>query len=276
MLAFPKSISKPAADPVASFNAGRITPKSAEAAPLKASFASVLGKSTSASGDGASGAQATAADATTTSSASNVASTLGDSADSAERFLTLLVAQMRNQDPLNPLDNAQVTTQLAQINTVQGIGQLNDHMKTLIAQNGSGGLFEQASLVGRSILVEGDTLSLPAESGEASAGFRLDGDAKSVQVEVFGSGSDPVRVMSLGAFGAGSNVFSWDGLDSRGERLDEGRYRFRVTAAGASGEIAATALESQRVSGVTRTGDGFQVRTATGASVSSEKIFGVM
>src|SRR5690606_20968775 len=83
-----------------------------------------------------------------------------DNENSEDKFLTLLVAQMRNQDPLNPLDNAQVTSQLAQINTVRGIEKLNTSMGSLIDRIGAQGALDAAALIGRQVLAEGDTLTI--------------------------------------------------------------------------------------------------------------------
>jgi flagellar hook assembly protein FlgD len=102
-----------------------------------------------------------------------------------DRFLKLLVAQMKNQDPLNPLDNAQVTSQLAQINTVKGIDKLNTALQKLVDRGESGTATEAAAMVGRRVLVEGSTMELP-EEGVAQAGFELAAPASSVKIEVVG------------------------------------------------------------------------------------------
>jgi hypothetical protein len=104
------------------------------------------------------------------------------SADEGEdRFLKLLVAQMNNQDPLSPMDNAQVTSQLAQINTVKGIDQLNGTMQKLLDRFQTGGPADAVPMVGRQVLVPGDKLDLPAD-GVAKAGFELASGASAVTI----------------------------------------------------------------------------------------------
>src|SRR5690349_17940969 len=90
------------------------------------------------------------------------------SADQTEdRFLKMLIAQMNNQDPLNPLDNSQVTSQLAQINTVRGIEQLNTTLSKFVNAQTGGKAIDDAALIGRNVLVDGSTVSLA--DGQTSA-----------------------------------------------------------------------------------------------------------
>ena len=92
-----------------------------------------------------------------------------------DRFLTLLVTQMRNQDPLNPLENAEVTTQLAQISTVSGIDKLNQAMQGMTQGFLATQSVQAGSLIGRGVLAPGSTLVL--EAGQAKAGVSLAGSA---------------------------------------------------------------------------------------------------
>src|SRR5215204_242231 len=81
-----------------------------------------------------------------------------------DRFLKLLVTQMKNQDPLNPLDNAQVTTQLAQISTVNGIEKLNATIEAMASSFTSGQSLQAATMIGKDVLVPGSTLQLAGSS----------------------------------------------------------------------------------------------------------------
>src|SRR5437667_6309518 len=99
-----------------------------------------------------------------------------DAAGSSDRFLKLLVAQMQNQDPLNPMDNAQITSQMAQINTVNGIEKLNTTVGSLSSQFLQMQTLQGASLVGRGVLVEGKQVVMN-DSGKGVGGFELDGAA---------------------------------------------------------------------------------------------------
>ena len=91
-------------------------------------------------------------------------------ADGQDRFLKLLTTQLRNQDPLNPMDNAQMTSQLAQISTVDGIAKLNATLEKLVGSQQGSDALQAAALVGRDVLVNGNNLQV-AGAG-ASAGVR--------------------------------------------------------------------------------------------------------
>ena len=116
-----------------------------------------------------------------------------DEAGSADRFLKLLVAQMQNQDPLNPMDNAQVTSQMAQINTVNGIEKLNTTVDGLNGQFVQMQTMTGASLVGRTITLQGDKMSI--EGGEGVGGFDLSGTADRVKIEVLSPGGRVVETL---------------------------------------------------------------------------------
>src|SRR6476659_5126639 len=116
-------------------------------------------------------------------SSTGTAKTAND-AGSADRFLKLLVAQMQNQDPLSPMDNAQVTSQMAQINTVSGIEKLNQTVQGLNGQFVQMQALQGATLVGRDVIVPGTQLSIA--DGTAQVGFDLAGPAEAVTVEILG------------------------------------------------------------------------------------------
>lgn len=87
-------------------------------------------------------------------------STTNKASDQESRFLTLLTSQLKNQDPLNPMDNAETTSQLAQISTVTGIEKLNATLTKMMSSNQTSDTLQAANLVGHSVLVEGNQLAL--------------------------------------------------------------------------------------------------------------------
>lgn len=184
-----------------------------------------------------------------------------------DRFLKLLVAQMNNQDPLNPLDNAQVTSQMAQINTVTGINGLNDTVVKLLDQFARLESMQAAQLTGRSVLVEGNTLALP-ESGAAGGGFQLDLPADTVTVEIKDASGQVVRQLQLGKQDSGVSRFDWDGRIDAGGTAPAGNYTFSVTAKNGSTAVSATALASRRVEGVRQTNGTVELVLAGGGAVA--------
>jgi flagellar basal-body rod modification protein FlgD len=137
-----------------------------------------------------------------------------DSEEVQNRFLKLLVTQLKNQDPLNPLDNAAVTTQISQISTVTGIENLNATMQTLLSNFNDGQSMQAAGLLGKSVLVPGSRLALG--DGEAGGGANLAGPADKVTLSILDAAGKVVQSQNLGAREAGSFSFTWDGKTDAG------------------------------------------------------------
>ncbi len=174
------------------------------------------------------------------------------------RFLSLLVAQMRNQDPLNPLDNAQVTSQLAQLSTVQGIETMNKTLLELADRLGADQLAQAASLIGRDVLVPGKTLHFDGE-GNSRFGVDLDTPADTVKVSVFDAGGRLVSAINAGALGAGEHLFAWDGIGDDGSRVAAGEYRIEISATGQGKAVATDVLAVGRVLGAARADGGTEL-----------------
>ena len=168
-----------------------------------------------------------------------LASSAPSSADSEQRFLKLLVTQLNNQDPLNPLDNAQLTSQLAQMSTVSGIEKLNAAFQSLIAQSGSSQVLQSAALIGRTVLVPGNDLSL--QQG-AAVPFAVDlpSAADSVKVTITNAAGATVRSYDAGALPQGVKTLSWDGMGDNGAPVTDGKYTVNVVAKAGSAGVAAS------------------------------------
>jgi len=207
-------------------------------------------------------ADSTTAVATAGTSASTVtgaaARIAGTSAkEMQDRFLTLLVTQMKNQDPLSPMDNSQLTSQLAQISTVTGIDQVNDTMKAVLGQIKALESMQAATMDGRDVLVPGSAIALG--SGPAVGGYELPEAADGVTVSIRNAAGATVRELQLPRVDAGIHRFEWDGLAASGARAAEGAYTFTVRANAAGREIEATALARGHVAGIVRGGDEVQL-----------------
>jgi flagellar basal-body rod modification protein FlgD len=207
------------------------------------------------------------------SGASGAAKPTAD-ADTEDRFLKLLVAQMNNQDPLNPLDNSQVTSQLAQINTVKGIDKLNTALQTLIERTGTGSATDAAGMVGRHVLIDGNTLELPKD-GIAKGGFELASDAASVRIEILDKSGAVVDAITRGSLPAGMQTFEWNG--KVGDKvLDPGRYTIRAQAAGATGPIEVKPLAAVPVQAVVRGADGVVLQLGPAGSKALDDVRGIL
>jgi len=127
-------------------------------------------------------------------------------------FLTLLVTQLQNQDPLNPMDNSQLTSQLAQISTVNGIQQMNTTMQNLATSYSAGQSLQSASMIGHQVLTSGNGLTM--NGSPVTAGIQLGGAASGVTVQVLSATGAVVRTLQLGAQPGGVVPFQWDGAQA--------------------------------------------------------------
>ncbi|MFN3956536.1 MAG: flagellar hook assembly protein FlgD [Tepidimonas ignava] len=175
-----------------------------------------------------------------------------------ERFLKLFVAQLNNQDPLNPLDNAQMTTQMAQINQVVGLQQVNETLKSLANQFNMVSSIQGAQLVGRDVVSDGNGVVI--DDGVARGAFNLPAAADTVTVELLDAAGTVVGTAALGARGAGLQTFEWP-LGS----VDPARVvTIRVTASANGQAVNATPLALHRVQSVGLVDGSLRLRTDGG------------
>ncbi len=185
-------------------------------------------------------------------SAAGTAKTSSTAADTQDRFLKLLVTQMKNQDPLNPMDNAQVTSQMAQLSTVTGIDKLNATLQALsnsMTSNANQSM-QAAGMIGHGVLVPGKGIDLA--SGTGLGGFELAQSADTSQVSIYNSAGTLVRSIDLGAQPVGIVKWQWDGKDNNGVAMADGSYTFTVNAIQGGNSVVPTNLQFGVVSSVTQ------------------------
>lgn len=170
--------------------------------------------------------------------------------DAQNRFMTLLVTQMRNQDPLNPLDNAQVTSQLAQLSTVTGIDKLNATLEALQASYTASQSLQAANMIGHGVLVPGSSVQL--SDGKAIFGVDVKESADNVQVTIRNGSGAAVRTIDLGGQQMGTTLpLAWDGKTNSGATAPDGAYTFEVTAVRDGKAVASAGLSFGEVASVT-------------------------
>lgn len=169
-------------------------------------------------------------------------------AEIQDRFLTLLVTQLKHQDPLSPMDNSQITTQLSQISTVSGIDKLNDTMSGLAQAMAASQTMNSVSMIGRQVLTSSSALTLANKS--ASGAIELAEAADRVSVTITGPAGNIVRRIDLGAMGAGVQSFSWDGKSDAGAVAVDGSYGYKVEAMKNGKPVNAGTFSLGTVSGV--------------------------
>lgn len=211
---------------------------------------------------------------TGSTSAAQTGNTLDTIGATQDRFLKLLVAQMKNQDPLNPLDNAQVTSQLAQLSTVSGINKLGELVQSLSNSFSQTQSLQATSMIGRGILTEGSSIVL--NKGTAIGGFELPSSADQVVLQVKDSKGNVIHATNLGAQNAGVSIFQWDGKRDDGTVAPDGVYRFEAQALQSGKAVAATRLTHGTVASVSLGGNDVQLNLLNLGAVNLAQVKQVM
>lgn len=170
--------------------------------------------------------------------------------DMQSRFLTLLTTQLKNQDPMNPLENAEVTSQLAQMSTVDGIERLNGLFQKMLAGQDSAEAMQAAALVGRGVLVEGKNMVLTEAGGVG--GFEVPGGADQVTLTIKDASGLEVAKIDLENIEPGSHNYVWDGTAIDGSAAAPGMYSVSVDATTGGEKVDARTLQFGQVTGVVR------------------------
>ncbi|MBI5911020.1 MAG: flagellar hook assembly protein FlgD [Betaproteobacteria bacterium] len=215
-------------------------------------------------------------DAAATSAAPSARAAAGrpGASEAEDRFLKLLVAQLKNQDPLNPMDNAQITSQMAQISTVSGIDKLNTTLQSMAASFSADQSLQATAMIGRSVLAPGSGLEL--QNGTAAGGVELPRAADQVALSIRDGSGQGVHEVDLGPQPAGVLGFQWDGVTDSGASAVPGSYSFAVEAVQGGKKIVATALALGLVSGVTQGKDGVALKVNGMGSVALSDVKQVM
>jgi flagellar basal-body rod modification protein FlgD len=187
-----------------------------------------------------------------------------------QSFMTLLITQLQNQDPLKPMENSEMTSQLAQINTVSGIEELNDTLSGITQQMDAAKTLQAAGLIDKAVLVPGDNVmvNVDTENGSYATpfGIELAKPAEKVAVTITNRSGEVVYTKDLGAVNAGVESFSWGGMTNDDSPVADGAYRVSFKATDAEGEALETqALNYALVQGVSPGAGGSDVRLDLGA-----------
>ncbi|ALB54537.1 flagellar hook assembly protein FlgD [Cronobacter turicensis] len=186
------------------------------------------------------------------SSATSSTSLTGSNAsDLQSSFLTLLVAQLKNQDPTNPMQNNELTTQLAQISTVSGIEKLNTTLGSISGQIDNSQSLAASALIGHGVMIPGSTI-LTGKDTTTPFGVELQQAADKVTATVTDKSGKVVRTIEIGALSAGVHTFSWDGTMSDGTKAPDGSYNVSIAASNGGTQLVAQPLNFALVNGITR------------------------
>lgn len=194
-----------------------------------------------------------------------------------DKFMKLLVTQLQNQDPLNPMDNAAMTSQLAQLSTVTGINKVNATLESLRSDITTSQSSAAINLIGKGVLVEGKGIELNAVTGEDDKvtkssvfGVDLASDSQTVSIEIKDKAGKTVRTMSMTNAEAGTYPITWDGTKDDKTVADAGSYTFTVSATNAGNTVTSTPLQLAAVASVSTGSGGVKLNTSLGHFAMSD------
>jgi len=193
----------------------------------------------------------------------------------ADVFLRLLVTQLQSQDPTNPTENGEFVAQLAQFTTLEETTNTNALLEQLIGQDVQRTQFDLVNFIGRTVVTEGDTISL-GETDQPILTYALNDTATSVTIEILGEDGQVLRSIQSESPGtAGAHDVKWDGLDEDGDRLLEGVYQFRVNAIHANGApVSNFTFARERVSNIVL-GDENPIVVQSGKTLNTQDIISI-
>jgi flagellar basal-body rod modification protein FlgD len=185
------------------------------------------------------------------SSAGNqAATTQSNDVMGKDDFLTLLVAQLQAQDPLNPMDGTDFTAQLAQFSSLEQLQNVNTNLGTLNTSQAIQTNAGAVDFIGKQITALGNEVDI--EDGQsAHIQFSLSENAATVFVHIYDENGNYIREIESGALGAGQQEISWDGYDYLDGQVPDGTYNYEVTALDGEGQsVDVTTFVNGTVTGV--------------------------
>ena len=189
-------------------------------------------------------------------------------------FLNLLVTQLKNQDPLNPMDSAGFTAQLAQFSSLEQLTNVNSNLEKMITSQSDMSNYQAISYIGKNVFSYGNQINL-SEGVSDNVHFELNGNAKNVSIQIYDSSSKLVRTIEENDMKSGSNTYSWDGLNSNGNSVSDGTYTFKVYAYDVNDQMVdSVTFTDNKITGITYHEGDFYLNSGN-ISIAEKNIFKV-
>ncbi|MCP3891429.1 MAG: flagellar hook assembly protein FlgD [Desulfobulbaceae bacterium] len=197
----------------------------------------------------------------------------GETSMGKEDFLSLLVAQLQNQDPLNPDDPTEFTAQLAQFSSLEQLFTLNESMDNLVNSNAASDKISTLSTIGKTVAYQGGSFEFSGEPVEV--GYQLDGAASEVTI-LLQKNNDTVATLEGTELTAGNHYITWDGLTADGDSAPTGEYTIVLQAkAVEGGSVETLPLVKSEVTGVDLGGQSGGTLITNAGEISFNSILGV-
>jgi flagellar basal-body rod modification protein FlgD len=202
------------------------------------------------------------------------ASTVGKTAqEETANFLKLLIAQIKNQDPMSPMDASTMTAQMSQLNMVSSMANMNTSMTAMLSQMQSVNFMNQAALIGHSPAVAGNGIAFDGEN-QVMLGANAANPLKSVVATITDAGGNSVNSVDLGAVNAGMTNFMWNGKDASGSTVPAGMYYLSLNGTNAANASEnPTAYVASAVASVTKGANGDAIlNLLDGRTIASSEV----
>jgi flagellar basal-body rod modification protein FlgD len=185
-------------------------------------------------------------------------------------FLNLMITQLKNQDPISPMNNAEFIAQTTQMSSLEQLINISKILEKQGAQSTESQLLSGASFIGKNVSYNGDSFAL--KNGEANIKFYLDNDAAVVNISIYNSDRKIVATGEFENLASGLNSIPWNGKGIDGSTLPDGYYTYTLKAKDKDGnEVSAIQVSSGKVTGVT-VKDGKLVFNVNGSPVSADTV----
>jgi len=194
-------------------------------------------------------------------------------ADQTQNFLKLLIAQIQNQDPMAPMDASTMTAQMSQLNMVSSMSNMNTSMTAMLNQMQSVNFMNQASLIGHSPAVAGNSIAFDGQN-QVILGANAANPLSSAVATISDASGNVINSVSLGALDTGMKNFAWDGRDSSGNTVAAGTYNISIKGTNTAGATESpTTYVASPVAAVGKGADGDSLLTLVdGRQVNASKI----
>lgn len=181
-------------------------------------------------------------------------------------FLKMLTVQLQNQDPMNPMESAEMTSQLAQLNMVDGINTMNKTMTSLLSMMQAADFVNYSTTVGRSALVSGNEMIFDGQHPVTFA-LQFPESVPKSNLQITDASGNIVKTMDLGAVKTDLMNMFWDGLDKEGQALPPGKYRIVAKGTDGTRDVAPSTFVSSMVAAVGRSGNDINLTLANGKQI---------
>jgi flagellar basal-body rod modification protein FlgD len=161
-----------------------------------------------------------------------------------DAFLTLLLTQLQNQDPTNPMENTEMVAQLAQFSQLEQLANLSKGIDTMTGYIQAQNQFQTLTMIGKEVLAENNQLSLTDGKPDVKADI-ITTETCSLKVYVLTAKGERVRTIEMGTVGPGEHPVEWEGRWDNGSQAEDGAYLFQVTATSLSGEVLQSGVYPQ-------------------------------